>query len=519
MRNGLKIITACTLLSGAGYAQASSLDEIFDAISSDTTSGVAVEAKKPAESAKPMDIKQAVEENRKLFVGGEFEKAQVGFEQIVQVEPENVLARMYLRSLMERDQRTAEVDGIAAVQEAWATDIVMRSYSLDEVARGNMGLAGAETATDVEYLFPQVEFPKGAAAIYQPNVQAIYVRNTQENLAVIEAILVAMDLTQLSSPVDQVEIEVKFVEVSEGALEALGLQWDFDDAVGFSLFGTDLQSEDYSGGLLSDTFRGTSASGVPFSQRSQLGSGTSSDTSGSDWTSQRMEDSFNSTVDSITLSTTSGDALQVMISALDQSSGAEVLSAPRVVTKSGEEATIRVGELHNLPSEFTGSNQAETMLAVEYSGFEEVLLGVELAVTPEVNGDQIELELNPSITEIAGWQNYQLAANDSLYTHRARAIGQVFDHDAVVAKLPIFKKREIDTRVTMANGSTIGMGGLISESLVGYTDSVPVLGSLPLVGRMFRSEGERSVKRNLLMFVTARKMDPSGRINTSLTLD
>jgi type II secretory pathway component GspD/PulD (secretin) len=516
MRNGLKIITACALLSGAGYAQeeVTELESIFDVISADPAPVVAV-----AQPAKAMDVEQAVEKNRKLFVAGEFEKAQVGFEQIVQIAPENKLARMYLRSLQERDQRTAEVSGIEAVQSAWSTDIVMRSYSLDKVAREKLGLAGLEKAKDVQSIFPQIMFPKGAVAVYQPNVQAIYVRNTRENLAVIESVLEAMGLTQLSGDVDQVEIEAKFVEVSEGTLEALGFQWDFDDAVGFSLFGSDLQSDDYSGGLLSSTFRGAGSTAIPFSQRGSLGSGTSSDSSGSAWTSTRMEDSFDSETDSISLSTTSGDALELMISALDQSSGTDVLSAPRVVTKSGQEATIRVGELHNLPNEFTGSNQAQTMLTIEYNGFREVLLGVELSVTPEVNGDQIELALKPCITEIAGWQNYELAAADSFYTHRARAIGMEFEHDAVVAKLPIFKKREIDTRVTMADGSTIGMGGLISEAKVAYSDKVPMLGSLPLVGRLFRSEGERSVKRNLLMFVTARKIDPSGRVNTSRTLD
>jgi general secretion pathway protein D len=55
------------------------------------------------------------------------------------------------------------------------------------------------------------------------------------------------------------------------------------------------------------------------------------------------------------------------------------------------------------------------------------------------------------------------------------------------------------------------MGGLIYDKLETYKDKVPVLGSIPLIGRLFRSEGERSVKRNLMIFVTATQVDVNGR--------
>ena len=55
------------------------------------------------------------------------------------------------------------------------------------------------------------------------------------------------------------------------------------------------------------------------------------------------------------------------------------------------------------------------------------------------------------------------------------------------------------------------MGGMITESRVEVDDKVPVLGDIPLVGRLFRSSYEQSEKRNLLIFVTARLVDPAGR--------
>ncbi|MFA6174789.1 MAG: hypothetical protein WC701_14090, partial [Kiritimatiellales bacterium] len=82
--------------------------------------------------------------------------------------------------------------------------------------------------------------------------------------------------------------------------------------------------------------------------------------------------------------------------------------------------------------------------------------------------------------------------------------------DRLIARRPIFKTRKVDTTVTIEDGSTIAMGGLIKEQLETFKDSVPILGKIPLLGRLFRSEGERSVKRNLLIFVTANQVNASG---------
>ncbi|NOU36826.1 MAG: hypothetical protein HOO88_08655 [Kiritimatiellaceae bacterium] len=85
-------------------------------------------------------------------------------------------------------------------------------------------------------------------------------------------------------------------------------------------------------------------------------------------------------------------------------------------------------------------------------------------------------------------------------------------------KLPYFRLREMQTKVTVADGSTVGMGGLIYDKLETYKDKVPVLGSIPLIGRLFRSEGERTVKRNLMIFVTATQVDVNGRRAADLAM-
>jgi len=73
--------------------------------------------------------------------------------------------------------------------------------------------------------------------------------------------------------------------------------------------------------------------------------------------------------------------------------------------------------------------------------------------------------------------------------------------------------------VTIADGATIVMGGLTSEKVEAFEDRVPVLGSMPLFGRLFRNEGERAIKRNLMMFVTAKIVEPTGRISSSRSFE
>jgi len=477
-----------------------------------------VAEKIPAAIIESLDVAATLDASRELYTGGEFEQAQRGFEAVIKKDPENVLARMYLRKILERDPRTAEVQGMKAVTESWRNGLVLRSYSISADAADKMGLEKAAEPADVTMKFPEVAFPKGASAVYQPKSEKLFVRNTRENLLVLEEILDAMDIAKLSSGVDQVEIEAKFVEVSEGTLEQLGFEWNFANSVNV---GGDVSANDGIGGLFADTLRGSSQSpALPFSQPNALGSGEVSAGSG-DWTAFRFDDTFNTEAARLHLqnNVNGKNPLDILISALDQSSGTDVLSAPRIVTKSGKKATIRVGQIHYFPEVYEVGGNEGNIVHVNYQDFSEKLLGVELEVTPKVDGDQITMGLNPKVSELLGWQNYQIAPANSAYSYYQFGINQQFNHDPIIARLPIFKRREIKTEVTIADGATMGMGGLINEKVEKYEDKVPVLGNIPLLGRLFRSEGERAVKRNLMIFVTAKKVEPTGRINSSRSFE
>ncbi len=558
MQKAFKLIIAALLLGGAGFAKEKSVrvEDIFKELSAyEPAPPAAVEPaapkaaeekpapivkpaqivveKKPAKAVQPLAVELVQNEpapaatiapGREPVRDSESTQAQEGLESIVKVAPESIAARLYPRTLLERDQRTAEVAGLKAVDAAWSTERVFRSYALGKDACEKMKLKNVTRATNVSDVFPEVDFPKGASAIYQPSVQALFVNNTRENLAVLESVLGGMGLAGFSTATDQVEIETKFVEVSEGTLEELGFQWNFNNAVSANIGGSDLTVDDQPNGLFANALRGSpngSSPDLPFKTSNNIGGPdrVSANSANGDWTAFGIADTFASKPDSIKLRNNGSDPFDLLISALDQSSGTDVLSAPRVTTRSGEEATIRVGELHSYPEVFEGDSSEATILNVSYTDFSEKLLGVELTVTPIIDGGQITLSLNPKITEIAGWQQYQLAPANSIYNHRQIYKWKTYTHPPITAQLPILKKREIKSEVTIADGSTIGMGGLINEKNEAFKDSVPVLGSIPLIGRLFRNEGERVVKRNLLIFVTAKKVEPSGRINTTRSFE
>ncbi len=120
-----------------------------------------------------------------------------------------------------------------------------------------------------------------------------------------------------------------------------------------------------------------------------------------------------------------------------------------------------------------------------------------LNVTPTVGPDgyTIDLTLVPEVTELVDWINY----------------GTTFGEFQFFIPQPVFATRQITTSIVIWDGQTVVMGGLIREDMTRVSDKIPLLGDIPLIGRLFRTEGEYSRKKNLLIFVTARLVDPSGK--------
>ncbi len=133
-------------------------------------------------------------------------------------------------------------------------------------------------------------------------------------------------------------------------------------------------------------------------------------------------------------------------------------------------------------------------------------LGPVLDVVPYVlaDGFTIQLTLVPSVREFVGYDN---PPNIAIPTQPNTVI--------VPSVLPRFRIRQVITSVDVWDGQTVVMGGMLSENSTVQKDSVPVLGDMPLIGRLFRSESSISTKRNLLIFVSPTLIDPAGnRLHT-----
>ena len=209
---------------------------------------------------------------------------------------------------------------------------------------------------------------------------------------------------------------------------------------------------------------------------------------------------------------------RITIRALSRKTGSDLLSAPKVTVLSGNPAQITVAQELRYPQSYSdiqsevgrggstdsGSSAGVTITAGTPQDFATRNIGVELRVTPTVEEDDysISLELNPRVTEFEGFVEYggpSIAISGGTTVTVPSGFFQ-----------PIFSTREVSTKVTIWDGATLVMGGLTREEVKKVNDRVPVLGNLPIVGRMFRSEGETSAKRNLLIFVTANLVSPGG---------
>ena len=78
--------------------------------------------------------------------------------------------------------------------------------------------------------------------------------------------------------------------------------------------------------------------------------------------------------------------------------------------------------------------------------------------------------------------------------------------------VPIFSKKSLQSRVRLLDGETVGMGGLMSDSVQLVDDKVPLLGDIPIMGRLFRSEASQKIKSNLVIFCTLRIINPDGSL-------
>jgi general secretion pathway protein D len=133
---------------------------------------------------------------------------------------------------------------------------------------------------------------------------------------------------------------------------------------------------------------------------------------------------------------------------------------------------------------------------------QQVEVGPVLDVIPYVlsDGYTVNLTLIPSLTEFSGYATAPTIPG----------ISSGLNVVMIPTILPDFTVRQVITTVNIWDNQTVVLGGLISSTVQNETDKVPLLGDLPLVGRLFQSQSKTSVKKNLMIFVTATIVDPAG---------
>lgn len=408
----------------------------------------------------------------------------------------------------------------------------------------NTRITGRRNAT--QYFTEQgVPFPTGAFAQYVASGSKLIVRNTQAAVDLIDTIVEGA--TGVAPT--QVEIESKFVEISQNNLNELGFDWMLGPfSIGGGVYGDggtragaqELSSQYYENYPLGNV--GTN----PMTAGNRNGIGTS-------YNSAITANSLNALLGGIPQGTNvaspgvfglagvfTNPQFQMVIRALSQQKGVDLMSAPKVTTKSGIKATIKVIREFPYPTEFNppqvpppqagqsttgGSSQAAGIVVTSGavtpstpSAFEKRDLGVSLEVEPQVGADNytIDLSLSPEVVEFDGFVNYGSSINGPRYDPSLIAGGNPsgigsFVITPNVINQPIFSVRKVTTSVSIWDGQTVALGGLIREDVQKVNDKVPVLGDIPLAGRLFRSNVDQKIKKNLIVFVTARLMNAEGQ--------
>ncbi|MDP6601848.1 MAG: secretin N-terminal domain-containing protein [Phycisphaerales bacterium] len=166
----------------------------------------------------------------------------------------------------------------------------------------------------------------------------------------------------------------------------------------------------------------------------------------------------------------------IILKALQSQDRLHVLSNPSVMAANNEVATIQVGETIFIPESttFYDTGTSNTQL-------QQREVGVGLEVTPSINPDGfVRLDIRPELSALSKQQ----------------------DEPVPNVRTPRILSRTADTTVTVQDGQTIVLGGLIGERYEWIEDKVPFFGDLPLIGALFRSETEDMTRTELLIVIT-----------------
>jgi type II secretory pathway component GspD/PulD (secretin)/tetratricopeptide (TPR) repeat protein len=350
----------------------------------------------------------------------------------------------------------------------------------------------------------------------------LMVRGTLQDLDIVEQ---AIQVLNMSPP--QITIEAKFAEVTQDDNRSLGFDW---------LLGNTLMAGGRLGaqGGSAPSFLGNSTAANPngvFPGPATIPGSGLFDPSAAfpSATDNRITSGLRN--DAPALGTLTGiltdPQFRLVIRALDQRQGVDLLSAPKITTLSARQAQIKVVDVRSIVtdldlSQTTGGassggvgNVSQGVVGSTVQPIiQQIELGPVLDVVPYVSADgyTVQMTIIPTIKEFVGYD----LDTAKLFQAQAQSVGTAAANPlTTTTPLPIFRLRQVVTSAIVWDGQTVVLGGLISENVTRTKDKVPLLGDLPLAGRFFRSESSSTKKKNLLIFVTPTIIDPAGnRVHT-----
>lgn len=403
-----------------------------------------------------------------------------------------------------------------------------------------------------------VSFPEGANARYDASSRLLTVRNTAYNQEEIEE-LISMPLETDRAVV----LNVIAMEVDERDLNELGFEWMFN----FSLTPNSTFLSGVKETVMDAVTANPGAANVDplpntsFSATEGLRSGRSvltTDNVENLISSGRagMYDSYNAAAGkapgilSFRGVWNSGDVTMIMRGAA-QKKGADVLTNPRIVFTPGRDEQVMFANIREMfypetyaePQISTTSFNLGTETTIGFDGEEndrnvngratiatpahpesfirfgtneDAVGGVgsviqihDASVAPD--GRHVTMALTVTLNEFEGFVNWGTPIYSYMMTDDStEAVRMTLTENQILK--PVFKRRMENTKLTVGSGAVVVIGGLKESRSVRYEDKLPVLGDLPMVGRLFRSEGEETIRKVFLMFVKVDVVDPTGRV-------
>ncbi|WP_456383483.1 type II secretion system secretin GspD [Persephonella sp.] len=169
--------------------------------------------------------------------------------------------------------------------------------------------------------------------------------------------------------------------------------------------------------------------------------------------------------------------LLFMFSLLERGSGFNVVSSPKILVMDNRPAKINVSQVVPYAQSVKYDVNGNPIVNYDYKE-----VGLILEVTPHISGKNVILELHQEVNDIIGFESAQVGNLSYI--------------------VPRTSKREIDTIITVENAKTVVLGGLISKKTVKTMEGVPLLSDIPVVGNLFKYRSDSRDKTNLFVFIT-----------------